>query len=67
MALVVEDIVDGTVGGKKALGRALRFEPLLLALAPADRKVPMLRPLVLAQAARMMALALVEIAGGNPI
>lgn len=37
MALAIEDIVDGGVGGNEAL--ALELEPLHLSLASSDRKI----------------------------
>jgi hypothetical protein len=46
MTLDVETIVDGAVGGNKALGLALGFEPLHFSLPPADGKVRVLHPVI---------------------
>ena len=37
MTLDIEGVIDGSVGGKKPLGRTLRFEALLLSLPAQDR------------------------------
>jgi hypothetical protein len=46
--------VNGGMDGEKALGRARRFEPLLLSLASSYRQMGILRPVVRAQAAIML-------------
>jgi len=37
MTLDIEGVVDGSLGGKKPLGRTLRFEELLLSFTVQDR------------------------------
>ena len=46
MSLDVEVIVDGTVGGNKALGLTLRLEPLHFSLSSSDGKMRILDPVV---------------------
>jgi hypothetical protein len=43
---LVEGVVSGGVDGEKALGRARRFEPLLLSLPSPDRLMRVLSPVV---------------------
>jgi hypothetical protein len=54
MPLDVEGVVDRCVGGEKSLGRALGFEPLLLAFPSSDRQVGVLCPIALLKPAGSM-------------
>jgi hypothetical protein len=47
MPLDVEKMVDGSVNGDEALGLALRFEALHLALSSPHRMMRVLRPVIL--------------------
>lgn len=49
VALQVEGVVVGGTDGQESLGRARRFEPLELPLASPDRRMRMLRAIVLSQ------------------
>ena len=48
MSLDVEVIVDGTVGGNKALSLPLGFEALHFSLPSSDRKMRVFDPVVVA-------------------
>ena len=61
MTLGVEDVVDRGMDGQKTLGRTLALEALHFALAPADREVGILAPVVLTHPSGMMPLAQVEV------
>ena len=66
MALEVEDVVDGSVGGNEALSLALRLEPLHLPFFSANRKMRVLGPVVVAQSAGLVpVLALQNLQGGT--
>ena len=56
MSLDIQVIVDGTVGGNKALGLALRLEALHFSLPPSDRKMGVLDPVVVSQSVRLVAM-----------
>jgi hypothetical protein len=47
MALDIEGVVDGGVGGEKSLRGSLRFEPLHFSLSLPERQMRILRPVVL--------------------
>jgi hypothetical protein len=49
MALEVEDVIDGGMGGQESLSRARRFEPLELPFAAPDQQMRILCPIVLSQ------------------
>ena len=49
MALDIEGIVGGGMGGEKALDGTLRFEPLPFALPPPDRQVRVFGGIVFSQ------------------
>ena len=51
MTLDGEAVVNCGVGGNEALGLALGFEALHLALSPSDRKMQVFNPVVVAQLA----------------
>jgi hypothetical protein len=56
MALDVESVVNGSVGGKKSLRRAGTLEALHLALPPSGRLMRIFGPIVLPSAALMQVL-----------
>ena len=49
MALQVEGVVNGGMGGEKALSGSWRLEPLKFSLSSPDWLVRILRPIVLSQ------------------
>jgi hypothetical protein len=49
VALGVEDVIDGGMGGQESLGGARRFEPLQLPFASPDRQMRILCPIVFSQ------------------
>ena len=67
MTLGVEDAIDGCVDREESLGRALALETLHFALAPADREMRILSPVVLAHPSRMVPLAHVEVMRGGTV
>ena len=56
MALEIECIVDGAVGGDEALSLALGLEPLHFSLASSDWKMRIFDPVVVAQSTRFVAM-----------
>lgn len=54
MPLAVKGVVDRRMAGEETLGRALAFEELLLPLPASDRKMGVLRPIVLPEPAWAM-------------
>ena len=56
MALNVEGVVDGSVGGDETLGLALGLEPLHFPLSPADREVGVFHPIIVSQSPRFVAI-----------
>ncbi len=67
MALKIEDVVDGRVGGDEALSLSLGFEPLHLSLASSDRQVGILSPVVVAQPSWIVALLAFQGLQGGPV
>ena len=61
MSLGVKGVVDRRMGGEETLGRGLAFEELLLPLPPSDRKMGVLRPIVLPEPTRSMKMAQLEL------
>jgi hypothetical protein len=49
MALEVEDVIDGGMGGQESMSGARRFEPLELPFAAPDQQMRILCPIVLSQ------------------
>ena len=62
MFLDVEAVVDGGVGGKETLGRALGLELLLFPLPSSDRQMRVLSPVVFAHLAWSMTHGKTELA-----
>jgi hypothetical protein len=54
MALQVEGVVDGGMGGEKALSGSWRLEALKLSFSPPDWQVRVLRPIILPQPLLML-------------
>ena len=62
MALDIEGILDGGVGGEKPLGRTLRFKPLLFSLTAPDRQMRILGTIVFSQPAGAVTIGTAELA-----